>query len=166
MVFLWPNFCVSDTWKFEKEIKTEVFYFEEIKITRVIDTMDENSKPKHKLYFEINGVEEAIFKNLTFDRIVTFDNGNYFLGVSNTGFSQFAYFMLDKRGNLLRAVNHSKEIIYCEESVTIVREWVDSKDIDIREVYGTYDNDYNSGTFLDSVTIKSCSGDRIEIWRD
>jgi len=113
------------------------------------------------------GKEIANFKNLTFDKISSFDRGNYFLGVSNSGLSTFAFIILDKYGNLLRAENHSKAMSYCRMSVTLEREWVNLENLDIKEEYETIENDFDTEdpyVFLNSVSVNGCDGGHVEVW--
>ncbi|MDH3693264.1 MAG: hypothetical protein OER96_01660 [Gammaproteobacteria bacterium] len=165
MVFAEP--LCADSWQFDKEIKSDTFTFGEIEVTRIIDTRENQGYPEFTVKVARDGKEIALLKNLTFDSITSFDKGNYLLGVSNSGLSTFAYFILDSTGNLIRAENHSNKLNYCNQSVTLVRDWVNDQDIDVREKYRTHKNELdpdNPYVTLESVTINGCSGERVEVW--
>lgn len=167
MALLISNYSWADTWRFDKELKSDDFKFGEVVLTRIVDTRENQSYPEYFLRVKVNGEEEALYKNLTFSKAESFGNGKYILGVSNSGPSSFAYFIIDSSGNLLRTVNHSKHINYCEQSVTLRREWVNDKDLDIKEEYESMENEFepkNPYVFLTSVTVKACNGKRVEIW--
>ena len=158
---------VADNWQFDKVLKSDDFTFGNTTITRIIDTRENQTHPIYKTKVTINGEDVALIKNLTFNTITRFDNGNYFLGVSNSGLSAFAFFILDATGNLLRAENHSDNIHYCKQSVTLVRQWVDEQNLDIMEHYSTQKNSADSDNpqaQLKRVTIKGCDGKRLQVW--
>lgn len=158
----------ADSWQFKKELNSESFNFEKTTITRVIDTLENQQYPKYSLIVTVDGKDVANFRNLTFSNIAAFDKGNYLLGVSNSGLSTFAYFIMDSSGNLLRTENHSKSAFkYCRWSVTTNRTWVDDEAMEIKEEYKTIPNEWdpkNPYVFLTSVTIKGCEGNDVEIW--
>ncbi|MBB3059578.1 hypothetical protein [Microbulbifer rhizosphaerae] len=167
LVSLCSLYAHADQWFFEKELKEDRFKFDDIVIKRIRDTRENQSYPVFRLVVSDEEKEIANFKNLTFDKISSFERGNYFLGVSNSGLSTFAFIILDKYGNLLRAENHSKNMSYCRMSVTLEREWVNLENLDIKEEYETIENEFypeNPYVFLKSVSVNGCDGNRVEVW--
>jgi len=165
MVFVEPLY--ADSWQFDKELKSDTFTFGETEVTRIIDTRKDQHYPEFSVKVVKDGNEVALLKNLTFDRVAPFDKDRYILGVSNSGLSTFAYFVLDSSGNLLLTENHSEKIHYCKQSVTLVRYWVNEEDLSIEEQYRTYNNqtdDGESNSVLESVSVNGCDGRRVEVW--
>ena len=157
----------ADSWYFKKELVKKSFVFDKTKVVRIIDTRENSQYPKYRLMIYYEGIEEANFKNLTFDSMVPFDKGKYLLGVSNSGLSSLAYFILTSTGNLVTAVNHSSKIHYCEQSSTLRRDWVTKEILSPVETYNTIENEFDKNDpyiFLESVKIKGCDGDDVEIW--
>lgn len=157
----------ADNWSFKKELKEESYQFGDLTVKKVRDTRQNQSYPAFRTVLLKGGKEIANIKDLTFDRIVSVGGGHYLLGVSNSGLSTFALFIIDRSGNLVRATKHSSEINYCRESITLVREWVDLKNLDIREEYETSENQVDSENpdgSLKSVTVRGCGNSRVEVW--
>lgn len=166
VLLLIASICNADTWFFDKELKKEQFIFGETKITKIIDTRENPQYPLYRLEVEYKGKVEANFKNLTFSSITDFDNGNYILGVTNSGLSQFAYFILSKDGKLMTAKNHSADINYCNTSVTIVRDWVDDENLVVEEEYETVTNPSDpdsSYKYLIGAKVLDCNGEFVEL---
>ncbi len=157
----------ADSWMFDKEIKKDTFTLGEIEVVRIIDTTENQIHPEYKLQVNRDGKQVALHKTLTFDAVTSFDKGNYLLGVSNSGLSTFAYFILDSSGKLVKTANHSDKLHYCKHSVTLVRKWVNDQSLNIEEKYKTLQNDSdpsNPSVTLESVTVDGCNGEKVEVW--
>ena len=169
IVLLTSLFAVNvsaDSWRFKKEIKHDWFEVAALKIERIRDTLSDQRWPTYQMKIYRNGKELASYRNLTFDEIIPFDENNFLLGISNSGLSKFAYFVLDSDGGLIRAINHSLEIPYCDTSISILRTWVQLDQLIINEHYETYkgqSENSESIKYLKSATLKTCGGEIINI---
>ena len=129
---IFPSFLMADQWSFPKELKAKNFTFGELTIERTIDARKNQQYPLYQVKVFREGEELAKYRNLTFEYIELFDNGNFIFAGTNSGIARFAYFVLDKDGGLVMAQVHSNSIPYCEMTVSIVREWLPEK-IDIKK---------------------------------
>ena len=166
LILLIPSFQVmADSWSFPPELKMDEFMFGDLKIQRTIDTRNNSFYPEYKVNVFKEGKEIANYKNLTFDFIQTFDEGNFLFAGSNSGLSQFAFFILAKDGGLVMTKIHSKNISYCGYSVTLFREWL-PKNIEIVESYKESNFTYNNETqrHFTGAKIKDCQGNYIELF--
>lgn len=155
---------MADQWSFPAELKQQDFTFDDLTIERIIDTRKNQQYPLYQVKVFRRGEELANYRNLTFEYIQPFDNGNYIFAGTNSGISRFAYFVLDKDGGLVMAKIHSDDIPYCEMTVSIVREWLPEK-IEIQEKYEeiTYEWDNETVKYFMGAQIKTCEGKYIEI---
>ena len=152
MLALFSSRLLADKWRFEKEIKEDSFRFGETEIIRIQDTTKNQYYPTFSTKVIVSGKIEAIFKNLTFDKIAPVGKSEFLVGISNSGLSQFAYFVMTTDGKLIKTVNHSRKIPYCQQSVTLKRLWVelDNLEFDIGV-------DKKRST-IESVTVQGCKG--------
>lgn len=151
LIFLafFPSILIADTWSFPAELNTKKFTFGDITIERIIDTRENQQYPIYQVKVFSRDEELANYRNLTFEYIQTFDNGNYIFAGSNSGLSRFAYFVINEDGGLVMTQVHSDSISYCNMSISIIREWL-PRNIEIKEQYyglkGIFNNDRFNGS--------------------
>lgn len=168
ILFVVLSFCsfplMADQWSFPAEIKIKAFEFGDLTIERTIDTRNNQQYPLYQIKVFRGDEELANYRNLTFEFIQPFDNGNFVFAGTNSGISRFAYFVLDKDGGLIMAQVHSDTIPYCEMTVSIVREWLPEK-IEIKEEYEeiAYEWDNETVKYFAGAQVKTCGGKYIDI---
>ena len=161
---LFSHPLLADQWSFPAKLKQQDFVFDDLTIERTIDTRENQHYPLYQVKVFRRGEELASYRNLTFEYIQPFDNGNFIFAGTNSGISRFAYFVLDKDGGLVMVKVHSGDIPYCEISASRVRKWLPEK-IEIKEQYQQITNKRDNETvkYFTSAQIKTCEGKYIEI---
>jgi hypothetical protein len=153
--------CFSDFYIPPNEHRETSYKFKD---TEIIKIYDGTKSPEYRVKVLYKGVEQTNIKNLTFDEIRSFYDERYFLAVSNSGISQMAYFILRADGSLIKAVEHSDKFKYCQSSITILRRWVDTENM---EIYLDFKKVNHRGKTLDWLTkvyVKACDGSKYEVW--
>ena len=155
VLFLVPAPIMADQWLYPAELKSERFRFKNFVVEKTVDTRKNQKYPQHNVRIFQDNKEIANYKNFTFDRIISFDGGNMVFAGSNSGLSQFSYFVLDRNGGLILAKNHFNKIPYCEKSVTLAREWL-PETINIKETY--------KDGYLIRAQVETCKGEYFDIF--
>lgn len=84
----------------------------------------------------------------------------YFVGLSNTGIPGTAVLVLDATGRLIIRAHHTDMLLdYCDVSVSIVREWYQHEDPQVR-----FDPAPQGAFFLPPhITLRNCRGERVSL---
>ncbi len=167
MPFVW-GFVFADSWYFEQQKQQDSFTFGQTEVIRVVDATENNQYPDYSVIILHDGNQEAVLKGLTFDQIVAFGEGKFLLGVSNSGLTDFAFFIVRSTGELLRANLHHDYIHYCSQSATLRREWVTEEPLVPEVSYVRQHNEFNEDepyVFINGLKIKGCDGSMVEVLR-
>lgn len=110
-----------------------------------------NSETKKKILVSMGGQKLFLSKN-----------GRYLLGLSNIGYIEQAYWIVDlfSDGKVLKVVAHgdkNNSINYCSTSISRIRKWADLQDPKVQFVI--------TETGLKSVKVNSCDSNIIEIFK-
>jgi hypothetical protein len=156
----------ADQWSYPAKLDSQIVTLNDLTIERVIDTRQNQHYPLYQVKISRDGEELANYRNLTFEQIDLFDNGNFIFAGTNTGLSQFAYFILDKDGGLVKTKAHSDDIPYCKQTITLVREWIDDQ-FEIKETYEeiAYRPEDEKVKYFTGAKVKVCSGEYFDIFK-
>ena len=157
---------MADSWYFEKQKQQDTFTFGQTEVIRVVDATENNQYPDYSVIILHEGNQEAVLKGLTFDQIVAFGEGKFLLGVSNSGLTDFAYFVIRSTGELLRVNLHHDNIHYCSQTATLQRVWVTEEPLVPEVSYFRQHNEFNEDEpylFINGLKIKGCDGNMIEL---
>jgi len=133
MVFFSFISIFSDSWSYPKEKSESEQKFGDITIVKICDATKSQNWP----YFEIQVLNKdklvTTIKNEYFDDIYSSTDNKYFIGVSNSGIPKTAYIIFDNEGNVIKKVQHDKDVLkYTKYSITLVREWYSPDTVNIK----------------------------------
>jgi hypothetical protein len=140
------------------EIKDTEFIFDRTKIVLHYDSIQNTPFPKYTLIIYKDGKMVAGHEGVGFEELFSSKDSRYFLGASNSGLVRDAYVVFDNDGNIVEKQNHEEGggiIKYCNTSITVIRNWYDSKNPDVKfnAFFGK----------LWSVSINGCDGKRVSL---
>jgi len=146
----------SDSYYLPPGIHEKSYNFGALELIRVVD--NRSFGPLYSVKALYNGELVSDIKGLTFESVIPFAGGYYILGISNLKNSAVAYFVMRSDGLIISIAPHNSDIEYCGRSISRYRRWFNVDDYDLKEVKG------KSG-LPDLVSIKNCSGNRVEIYK-
>jgi hypothetical protein len=157
---LLPVVSVADTWRFPAILEETAYDFGQNKVIKIVDARQNTSYPDF-LVKVVGPAGEllALYRDVSFEAFAVSEDGQVFVGISNRGLPQTAFFALGGKGALLfESKHHLSRLHYCDESVTLVRRWYDQDNPDVRFAYSGNDNQW-----LSSITLNGCSGERLDL---
>jgi len=147
----------ADTWQFPKELTTDEYAFGDVKIIRSRDARRDDQYPDWAIHIYRAGELRALYRGVSFEVLAASDDNRVFVGISNRGLPDTAIILFDSDGNLRAIRRHTPaKFDYCQESITIVREWYDAAQPDIRFEYD------EKGEFR-TISVRSCRGERLDL---
>lgn len=152
----------ADSVHFSREQVNEDISFGDLTITKIYDgrVLDHRNLPLWAI--EVRDGDQLISRIVatSFQDYAVSPKASVFVGVSNKGYPDTAYFVIDQSGKLLRLQRHLLDMDwYCEFSMSANREWYDSEKPDIR----FHDNGSPQEEAVSAFSIQGCGGNRIEI---
>jgi hypothetical protein len=159
---LLPSVGAADTWQFPAVLEETVYTFGQNKVIKIIDARQNTSYPD----FFVKVVDPmgdllALYRDVSFEDFAVSEDGQVFVGISNRGLPQTAFFALGSKGALLFESKHQfSRLHYCDESVTLIRRWYDQDNPDVRFAYSGRDIQW-----LSSITLNGCGGQRLDLQR-
>jgi len=149
----------ADSIAFSSELIRTEYDFGDLAIAKIYDGRNLSSGPLHTV--EIWRRNELIgrFGGVSFDDLAIAPDESYFVGISNSGHPGIAYLIIDALGNVRALQRHTTRLHYCEQSISVVRQWYDPENPDIQfETAGDGDN-----RRVIQISIMGCAGDRIQL---
>jgi hypothetical protein len=150
-----PNLS-GDSWLFEKGLRQDEFQCDEVRVVRVVDAPENQVWPRFWIEVYEDGALVGTLEGLSFEDLAMSPDCQLFLGISNSGIPRSAVLLFTSGGELIKAIEHPKEmdLPYCEFSVTIARVWYDRDDPAV-------EFEFSEAGELEEVTVQSCSGERV-----
>ena len=147
----------GDSWSFPREITTDEYSYGDVRIIRTRDARSNEQYPEWAIHIYRGSELRALYRGVSFEVLAASDNNRVFVGISNSGLPDTAIIVFDADGNLRLLQRHVPNTFdYCQESITLVREWYDEEQPDLRF---DYDDD---GDFR-SISVRGCKGERIDL---
>ena len=148
------NMSAADSWSFDSSERN--FRLPGgIKVLAVIDARKNDAVPDfYTKVFRGNRLL-ALYPGVSFDDIVASPDGSMFVALSNGGIPGTAAVVFDAKGRLLLMAKHGEaRFDYCQESITIVREWYDSENPAVA---------FGEHGWLSEITLRDCHGKTINL---
>jgi hypothetical protein len=148
----------------DKEVrytKKKDYQFGQISCKQFEKVKSEESNRRGEVYFECYVRQKRILKIDKYsESVFASNNSKYFVGISNIGVYPSAFWVIDNSGHLIAEENHDtkqikKSLSYCEQTISIKREWADLKDPNISF-------DFKDNKLVD-ITLNGCDGKRIKL---
>ena len=159
LLVLFSSSSGADSMYFAPELVTEDIVFGELTITKIYDGRDRSTLPLWAI--EIKKGETLISRivGAGFDDYAISPGESVFVGISNSGYPDTAYLVIDRYGALLSFKRHLlPEDMYCQLSISALREWYDSDLPDIQ----FHDLGTESFESIPTFNVQGCAGNRIE----
>ena len=158
--FFLPLFVNADSWEFPPTLEETVVDFGANKIVKVVDARENTHYPAFIVkVLGASGDVLAMYRGVSFEDFAISEDGQVFVGISNRGLPQTAFFALGAKGELLFESKHQfSHLKYCDESVTLVRRWYDQEHPDVRFSYTGRDIQW-----LSSITVNGCDGATVDL---
>jgi hypothetical protein len=152
--------AAADSWIYAKERTDEEFVFGGTTIVRTIDARRDQVYPDFFVSVYRGKTLLATFRDTSFDQLFASEGHEFFVGISNSGLPGTAIILFDADGGLISRIDHSQSLLeYCEESITLIRQWYSddtpSVRIELRESDGQTD--------IARITLTACDGDTITL---
>lgn len=146
----------ADSWALKPEVKDTPYVFGDTRIILHYDSTQNRQYPKYKMSVYLKGKLVGEHDDIGFEQVYASPGNAYFLGVSNRGLIRQAYVIFDRNGQILRIQPHDpREVHYCSLSVTLIREWYNKDEPDVRFIVV-------DGKLKD-VRISACDGTRVSL---
>ena len=149
---------------FAPELKKSEVLFGDLVITRIYDGRNKNPLPSWVV--EISKGDELLSRivGAGFDDFAISPGESIFVGISNGGYPDTAYLAIDKDGKLLLFKRHMLDMsLYCEFSVSSVREWYNGKSPDIQFKDATRLNNRDGPEWIFEFSVAGFGGERVTI---
>ena len=142
----------ADSWKLRA--KDEVYKFAgNITFTYVIDPIDGGNWARFAVKVYQDGRLQAQYASIGFEELIASPDGSLFIGLSNSGIPGTAVVVFGRHGNLLLHVQHDvARFDYCDETITIIRDW-----------YSEGENSVQFGAGLADISLLDCRGKRVNL---
>tara|TARA_R110002096_G_scaffold219379_1_gene407664 strand:+ start:142 stop:594 length:453 start_codon:yes stop_codon:yes gene_type:complete len=144
---------------FAPELITEDISFGELTITKIYDGRDREALPLWAIEIRKGEILISRIVGAGFDDYAISQGESIFVGISNSGYPDTAYLVVDRYGALLSFKRHLLPTeMYCQLSVSALREWYDSESPDI------HFRDVGNDAFesIPSFSVRGCDGGRID----
>ena len=150
----------ADSMAFSRELVTEDIVFGDLTVTKIYDGRDTGSLPIWTV--EVTKGDKLVSRiaGAGFENYAISPRGSVFVGISNSGYPDTAYFVIDEAGNLLLFRRHLLEMSqYCEFSMSAIRLWYDNDlpNIEFKDV-GSENAEVISG-----FSVAGCNGERVSV---
>ncbi|MBN2477395.1 MAG: hypothetical protein JXB62_22510 [Pirellulales bacterium] len=146
----------ADSWSLPREVKDIEFAFGDVRIVLHYDTTHNQTFPAYTLNVYLAGKLVGEHAGVGFEQVFASADHAYFLGVSNSGLTPDAFVLFDRNGQLLKRQPHdARQVHYFTLSMTLRREWFDSKNPGVRFTAA-------EGRLKD-VLISVCDGSRVSL---
>ena len=90
----------------------------------------------------------------------------YFVAVSNLGYSKYAFAILNRDGTVLSSKEHNTgELHYCQASVSNLRYWINPETANVRFEYARDTAKQLANESLKSVEVRGCDGKNVVLWQ-
>lgn len=152
-----PAFARADSWRFPAVIQTDPEQHGDITIRRIRDARKDQKYPDYSV--EITRADHLLARipGVYYEKLFAAPDGSLFVGLSNVGLPGTAVIIFDRQGRLRLEVKHGMaEFDYCEESVTLRREWFDAERPEV-----TFTKDPKWGSY--KVNLRTCRGKDVEL---
>ena len=144
---------------FAPELITEDISFGELTITKIYDGRDRNTLPLWAIEIKKGKTLISRIVGAGFDDYAISPGKSVFVGISNSGYPDTAYLVIDRYGALLSFKRHLLPTdMYCQLSVSALREWYDSESPEIQ----FYDVGTDSFESVRSFSVQGCEANRID----
>lgn len=158
LLIVLPVIASGDSWlPYEPERKVTDFEFGETTIRRVVDATRDQMFPSFSIDVVTAGKLVGRYGGISFEYIQATDDNKVFVAISNGGLPSTALIVFDADGNIRVLLDHRVDdyrFEYCDESVTLVKEWFDSSDPELTFVQDDLGDD---------VHIRSCGGEMLSL---
>ena len=149
----------ADTWQFKPILRKRPFVYGATRIVVTTDARENQRFPKFRLEVFNAGKRVALLPGVAVEQVFASPDNSLFLGLSNTGLPGTAAIVFTAEGEIrLLATHRIASFDYCNQSITLFREWYDSANPGVRFVLDGPRSD--QGIFL-----RSCQGKEIELMR-
>jgi len=123
----------ADSMSFPIDLEAMDLEFGDLTVTRIYDGRDPKKGPFWAVEIAKNGVLISRIAGAGFDDYAISAGGSILVGLSNGGYPDTAYMVIDASGRLLLFKRHLLEMSqYCEFTVSAVRKWYDGESPDIQ----------------------------------
>jgi hypothetical protein len=158
--------CGSQAWadsmQFSRELVKEDINFGKLTITKIYDgrVRGRGNLPLWAIEFSDGDQPISRIVGTSFQDYAVSPGSSVFVGISNRGYPDTAYIVIDQSGKLLRFKRHLLDMdLYCEFSMSATREWYDSESPDIR----FHDIGSPQEEVISAFSVQGCGGNRVEI---
>lgn len=147
----------ADSWEFPAIVSKQKFLHGSVSTVVTRDATTNQKYPDYRLEVFNGDTRVALIPGVSFEQLFASSDNTIFVGVSNSGVPDTAVVIFTAKGEIRFLANHSlASFEYCEKSVSIKREWYDSKNPSVKFVLtGPV---ANQGIF-----IRDCKGREIEL---
>jgi hypothetical protein len=148
---LGTNVAVADSWILRA--RDEVYRFKgDLTFTYTIDPVDGGKWAKFAVKVHRKRLL-AQYSGLGFEELIASPDGTLFVGLSNTGIPGTAVAVFSSEGRLLLHVEHDvARFDYCDETITLVRNW-----------YTPGKDSVQFGDGLADLSLLDCHGKRVNL---
>lgn len=153
----------ADSWlAYKPERVEEKFAFGLVTITKIRDTTTNQNFPSYTVLIHKAGVLQGMYKEVSFEKIFASKDNEIFVGLSNSGLSaDTALVVFRADGSLRMLLRHSDfSLDYCNESITVVREWFDAASPDVEFIYS---NPGTASESLQEIYLNDCRHKRVAL---
>jgi hypothetical protein len=112
---------------FPATLVERVFDFGRSKVVVEVDGREQKGLPSYTLRIFLDGKAVASCPDTGCQRVFASDDGQYFVGLSNSGVPWTAFIIFDAQGRIIRKVDHGAlpARMYTHRTSRFVREWFD-----------------------------------------
>ena len=142
----------ADSWKLRA--RDDVYRFKgDISFTYTVDPVDGGNWAKFAVKAYRNNRLVGQYASIGFEELIASPNSSLFVGLSNSGIPGTAVVVFDAHGGLLLHVRHDvARFDYCNETITLVRDWyIPGKD------------SVQFGEGLADISLLDCHGRRVNL---
>lgn len=155
----WSVDVAADSWRFPAKIEKQSFSFGNVQAVVTTDARKDQRFPRFQIEVLHEGRMVALIPGAAFEQLFASSDNKLFLGLSNSGLPGTAAIVFTSDGEIRLFVRHqAARFDYCQESVTLQREWYDSRNPEVRFALDAPEG--KSGIFL-----RDCKGQEIELSR-
>lgn len=148
--------AIADSWDYKPIKEDQVHEFGPIKIVLTTDATIDRKWPEFTMRVLRNGVMQAQYRGLAFERLYAAPDRSVFVGLSNSGIPGTAIVVFGPSGDLRLLVHHGiAEFDYCRKSVTLERRWFDEERVEIK-----FDDKESKPS---GISLRDCRGNRVDL---
>jgi hypothetical protein len=148
--------ALADQWKFDPVKAEKNYKFGDVTVSLTVDATMNQQFPDLTLRILKKGELQAQYRGIAFDDLFASPDNKVFVALSNQFVTRSAIVVFDAEGQIIVLVNHTTTLFdYCRQSVTLLREWYDHENPDIR--FGDPESKPSG------ISLRDCRGKRIDL---